>query len=93
MAHGIEAVLQFDIVEGTYLLPPLDTPASTKDLISHHAQQLLKWTEHLHDMANWVLKACKLSAAQFISCFASTIIDYDLPVGSLMLIWNSHVKK
>jgi len=44
-------------------------------------------------MANWVLKAHKLSAAQFISCFASTIIGYDLLVGSLVLIWNSHVEK
>jgi len=42
MAHGIEAVLLFDIAEATYLAPPLDTPASTEDLIAHHAQQLLK---------------------------------------------------
>jgi len=72
MAHGIEAVLLFDIVEATYLLPPLDTPASTEDLIAHHAQKLLKWPEDLCDMADWVLKAHKLSAAQFMSCFAST---------------------
>src|SRR5882724_6833973 len=93
MAHGIEAVLPFDIVEATYLLPPLDAPTSTEDLIAHHAQQLLKQPENLHNMADWVLKAHKLSAAQFMSPFASTIIDYDLPVGSLMLIWNSHVEK
>src|SRR5882724_1206950 len=93
MAHGVEAVLPFDIAEATYLLPPLDTPTSTEDLIAHCAQQLLKWPEDLHDMADWVLKAHKLSAAQFMSHFASTIIDYNLPVGSLMLIWISHVEK
>jgi len=93
MAHGVEVVLPFDIAEATYLLPPLDAPASTKDLIAHHAQQLLKWWEDLHDMADQVLKACKLSAAQFVSRFASTIIDYDLLVGSLMLVWNFHVEK
>jgi len=92
MAHSIEVVLPFDILEATYL-PPLNTPASTEDLISHHAQQLLKWPEDLHDMADCVPKAHKLSAAQFMSHFASTIVDYNLPVGSLMLIWNSHVKK
>ena len=93
MAHGVEAVLLFDITEATYLLPPLDTPALTEDLIAHCAKQLLKWPEDLHDMAGQVLKACKLSAAQFISRFASTIIDYDLPVGSLVLVLNSCVKK
>src|SRR5882724_2667794 len=93
MAHSIEAVLPCDIVEATYLLPPLDAPASTEDLIAHRSQQLVKWLEDLHDMADRVLKARKLSAAQFVSHFASTIIDYDLPVGSLVLIWNSCVEE
>ena len=44
-------------------------------------------------MVDCILKACKLSAAQFVSHFASTIIDYDLPVGSLMLVQNSQVEK
>jgi len=34
MAHSVEAVLPLDITETTYLLPPLDVPASTKDLIA-----------------------------------------------------------
>src|SRR5882724_6578482 len=93
MAHSVEVVLPFDIVEATYLLPPLDTPASAEDLIAHCAQQLLKWPEDLCDMADQVLKARKLSAAQFMSHFASTIIDYNLLVGSLVLVWNSSVKK
>ena len=93
MTHGVEAVLPFDIAEATYLLPPLDTPALTKDLIAHCAQQLLKWLEDLHDMADQVLKAHKLSAAQFISHFASTIINHDLLVGSLILMQNSCIEK
>jgi len=93
MAHSVEVVLLFDIAEATYLLPPLEAPALTKDLIAHCAQQLLKWLEDLHDMVDWVLKAHNLSAAQFMSHFSSTIIDYNLPVGSLMLIQNYHVKK
>jgi len=44
-------------------------------------------------MADHVLKARKLSVAQFVSRFASTIVDYDLLVGPLMLLWNSHVEK
>src|SRR6266481_6385234 len=73
MAHGVEAVLPLDIAEATYLLPPREVPMSTESLIAHHAQQLLKHPEDLRDMANWILKARKLSAAQFIAKFASTI--------------------
>ena len=89
VAHSVEAVLPFDIMEATYLLPPLDTPTLTKELIAHHSQQLLKHTENHHDMVDQVLKAHKLSAAQFVSHFASTISDYDFPVGVLVLIQNS----
>ena len=44
-------------------------------------------------MAGRVLKARKLSAAQFVSRFVSTIQDYDFPIGSLVLVHNSHVEK
>src|SRR5882724_11696592 len=69
MAHGVEVVLPLDIVEATYLLPPLDVPASTEDLIVHHAQQLQKRPEDLHEMSARVLKARKQSAAQFVKHF------------------------
>ena len=67
MAHGVEAVLPLDIVEATYLLPPLDVPTTTEDLIAHHAQQLQKRPEDLREMSARVLKARKQSAAQFVS--------------------------
>jgi len=89
MAHDIEAVMLFNIMEATYLLSSLDAPTSTKPLIVHHSQQLLKCPVDLHDMADWVLKAHKLSATQFITHLASTIINYDFLVGSLVLVWNS----
>src|SRR5882724_8024994 len=47
MTHGIEAVLPFDIVEATYLLPPLNAPASTEDLITYCSQQLQQHPEDL----------------------------------------------
>ena len=40
MVHDVEVVLPLDIAEVTYLLPSLDLPASTEDLIAHCAQQL-----------------------------------------------------
>src|SRR5882724_11080026 len=93
MAHGVEAVLPLDIAEATYLLPPLDVPTSTKDLIAHHAQQLQKRPEDLREMSARVLKARKQSAAQFVKCFLSTIQDFDFEVGSLVLVCNSCIEK
>jgi len=50
MVHGVEPLLPFDITEATYLLPPLDLPASTSDLIAHRALQLLKRPQDLADI-------------------------------------------
>jgi hypothetical protein len=51
MAHGVEAILPFDIAEATYLLPPLAVPASTESLIAYRTRQLQKCPEDLADMA------------------------------------------
>jgi len=91
--NGVEAVLPLDIAEATYLLPPLDVPASTEDLIAHHAQQLQKRPEDLHEMLARVLKARKQLAAQFVKHFSSTIQEYDFEVRSLVLVHNSHIEK
>src|SRR5882672_892675 len=93
MAHGVEAVLPFDIAEVTYLLPPLDVPSSTEDLIAHCAQQLQKRPEDLCEMSARVLKARKQSAAEFVKHFSSTIHDYDFQEGSLVLVCNSRIEK
>src|SRR5882724_8818494 len=66
MAHGIEAVLLLNIVEATYLLPPLKAPASTEDLIMYCAQQLQKCPEDLLEMLARFLKARKQSMAEFV---------------------------
>jgi len=60
MAHGIEA---------TYLLPPLNAPASMEDLIAYRAQQLQEHPEDLFEMSARVLKARKQSAAESSSTF------------------------
>src|SRR5882724_4744345 len=93
MAHSVEAVLPLDIAEATCLLPPLNVPASTEDLIAHHAQQLQKRPEDLREMSARVLKARKQSAAQFVKHFSSTIQDFNFEVGLLVLVPNSHVEK
>src|SRR5882724_8431599 len=93
MAHGIEVVLPLEIVEDTYLLPPLNAPTSTEDLIGYHAQQLQKCLEDLLEMSARVLKARKQSGAKFVKHFSSTIQDYDFQMGSLVLVCNSCIEK
>jgi len=93
MAHGIEVVIPLHYTEATYLLPPLNVAASTKVPIVYHAQQLQKCPKDLLEMSERVLKARKHSAAKFIKHFSTTIQDYDFPVGSLVLVRNSHIKK
>ena len=48
-----------------------------------------KWLNHVQ----MVLKAQKVSAAQFVTKFASTIHDHDFIKGSLVLVRNSRVEK
>ena len=91
MAHDIEAVLPLNIMEATYLLPPLDVPSLTKDLIAYHAQQLQKCPEDLHEMSARVLKARKQATAEFVKHFSSTIQDYIFQEGSLDLICKSQI--
>ena len=93
MAHGIEAVLLLDIAGATYLLPPLNAPVSTKDLIAYCAQQLQKHLEDLLEMSVRVLKARKQSTAEFVKNCSSTIQDYDFQVVSLVLFTTLILKR
>src|SRR5882724_12213828 len=93
MAHGVEVLLPLDIAEATYLLPPLNVPTSTENLIVHHDQQLQKRPEDLCEMSDRVLKARKQLAAQFVKHFSSTIQEYDFEVRSLVLVCNSRIEK
>src|SRR5882724_13537504 len=81
------------ISEATYLLPPLNAPSSTEDLIAYCTHQLQKFPEDLLEMSVRVLKSRKQSTVEFIKHFSSTIQDYDFQVGSLVLVHNSHIKK
>jgi len=93
LAHGIEAVLPFDVAEATYLLPPIEIPASTESLIAYRVKQLQKHPEELRDMPAQVLKTCQQSVAQFIKSHATTIHNYDFQKGSLVLVCSSPIEK
>jgi hypothetical protein len=86
LAHGIEPVLPFDIVEATYLVHKISQPLSTMDLIALHARQLEKCPADLEAIKEWVLKSHYVSIAQFEKEHENLIIDYDFIEGSLILV-------
>ena len=94
MAHGMEPLFPFDLVEATFLVPPLDADSSsTSDLIAWHVCQLQKCQEDLDTIRDRVLKACFTSIKHFEAMFKSRIKDFDFCPGSLILVCNSKVEK
>ena len=93
MAHGVEPLLPFDIVEGTYLAPPMEPPMATADLLAIRAWQLEKQKDDLKLAAVRVLASQFHSATAFICAHANTICDYDFKPGDLVMYRNMQVEK
>ncbi|KIJ29416.1 hypothetical protein M422DRAFT_144255, partial [Sphaerobolus stellatus SS14] len=92
MAHGVHPILPFDVVEATFLVPKLDSPLPTVDLIALRARQLEKRDEDLQGIKERVLKSRYTSIAQFEKENANLIVDYDFKPGSLVLVRNSRIE-
>ena len=92
MAHSIEPILPFDLVEATFLVPKIDKPLSYVDLIATHACQLEKRTLDLAMIKDRVLKAHYTSIAQFEKDNENIIKDYNFMPGSLVVVWNTRVE-
>ena len=92
LAHGVEPLLPFDIVEATYLAPPLAPPMSSADLLASRARQLLKRKEDLALAAARVIASRFRSAEAFVRAHKRTIKDYDFKLGQLVMIQNSAIR-
>jgi hypothetical protein len=92
MAHGVEPIMPFDIVEATYLVPQLNKPMTTTELIALRAIQLRKRDSDIEQMKARVWSARKQSAEDFAKKFERTIKEYDLPPGKLVLVRNSRAE-
>ena len=93
LAHGVEPVLPFDVVEATYLAPPVTAPMSSADLLAMRARQLGKRKDDLKKAAARVLASRFRSAAAFIRAHKDTIKDYDFQPGDLVLVRNTQIEK
>ena len=91
MAHGVHPILPFDVTEATFLIPKLDSPLSTQELIAIRARQLQKRPEDLAAIKERVLKSRYTSISQFEKDHANLIVDYDFKQGALVLVRNSSI--
>lgn len=62
IAHGVEPLFPFDLAEATYLVPSLDAPLTTAELLGIRARQLQKRKEDLESIAGRVLESRRESA-------------------------------
>jgi hypothetical protein len=92
IAHGIEPLFPFDLKEATYMVPALDAPMTTTELVAIRARQLEKRPADLEEIANRIYKSRQQSVEQFIADHKKAIIDYDFEPGRLVLVRNSGIE-
>lgn len=73
MAHGVEPILPFDLTLTTFLVPDLNQPLSTSDLLTTRACQLQKRQHNLDNIHNHILKSRYASVQQFERQFHKAI--------------------
>ena len=89
MAHGVEPILPFDLIQATFLVPNLTKPLSTADLIATHTHQLEKRQSDLAHIHDHILSSRYASIKQFEKQHMNTIHNFDFAPGALILICNS----
>ena len=92
MGHGIEPLLSLDIIEATFMLPPITAKLSMTDLLSKRTRQLAKRKEDLAKIYDNIVKSRFASIAEFKKQFKNTIHDYDFQSGDLVLVLNKKIK-
>ena len=89
MVHGVEPILPFNLVQGTFLIPDLTQPLLTSDLLAICARQLQKCTANLTTIHNRILASQHTSICQFEKQYTNTICNFDFTLGTLVLVCNS----
>ena len=90
---GTHPLLPLDVAEATYLLPLLDAPLLTTNLIATCTVALQKQHTHLMKLMSNVYSAHIKAAIHFEQEHASNITDYDFKLGDLVLIQNTTIEK
>jgi hypothetical protein len=91
MAHGIEPILPFDLVQATFLVPDLINPLSTTDLLAICTCQLEKHPANLTTIHNCIYTSHYTSIHQFEKQYTNTIHNFDFILGTLILVRNTNL--
>jgi hypothetical protein len=89
MAHGVEPILPFDLIQATFLVPNLTSPLLTVELLATRARQLQKRPADLMSIQDRILASRHTSIRQFEKQYANTICNFDFTPGTLILVRNS----
>ena len=89
MAHGIEPILPFNLTLATFLVPDLNHPLSTTELLASCTHQLQKRQDDLDSIHERVLKSRFASVQQFEKQFKNSIKNLNFQPGDLVLIRNT----
>ena len=92
-AHGFDCLLPVDIVEASFLMPPIEEVMSTADLIAWRSRQLQKREEDLEQLQTKVTESCIAAMRRVELENGSIIKDYDFQPGRLVLLRNSQIEK
>jgi len=93
LAHRVEPLLPFDLVEATYLALKMDAIISTKDLIAQRAKMLQKQPQDLLQVCEQVLKSRWEAVKQLEKSMKNKIHDFDHKPGLLVIVRNSQLTK
>ena len=91
MAHGVEPILPFDLIQATFLIPDLTKLLSTEDLLATRTRQLQKRPTDLAAIHDRITASRHASIRQFEKHYANTLHDFDFAPGSLVLVRNSNL--
>ena len=91
LAHGVDALLPFDLSEATYLAPPMKNDVSTEDLVATRARMLQKRPEDLERVKKAVTTARWKAVAQLEK--NRRTLEFKFEENDLVLVRNSVVDK
>lgn len=92
-AHGFECTLPVDIVEASYLMPPIENVMSTSHLIAWRLRMIQKQEDDLEALRLRVSDSRQESMRRSEETHKNTIQDYDFSPGTLVLMRNTQIEK
>ncbi|EJD41808.1 hypothetical protein AURDEDRAFT_68242 [Auricularia subglabra TFB-10046 SS5] len=92
MVHGCEPVLPLDFEQATWLVPPMQPPMSTEELIATRARQIEKRDEDIEAMRERVTQFRAKAAERMLRSYRGLKAPESVTPGTLVLVKNSRIE-